>query len=122
MKTTEHKLQCAVARYLDHAIPYGTAIWFSVPNGGQRSKATAGKLRAEGVKAGVADLIVIAPHGVLAIELKTDTGRQSQSQRGWQSALEDVGHTYRICRSIDEVEEALREFGLHLHATVWRAA
>ena len=33
------------------------AAMYAIPNGGARSKATAGKLKAEGVKAGVPDIV-----------------------------------------------------------------
>ena len=49
----EHE-QRALALWLDwHKI-----LWCHVPNGGERSKAVAGKLKAAGVKAGVPDVLV----------------------------------------------------------------
>ena len=38
-------------------------LLFHVPNGGARSKATAGRLKAEGVKPGVPDLCLPVPRG-----------------------------------------------------------
>lgn len=49
------------------------AMLLAIPNGGHRSKATAGRLKAEGVRAGVPDValpVARAPHGGLWIELK----------------------------------------------------
>lgn len=51
---SEEAEQRALAQWLDlHRI-----LWCHVPNGGQRSKAVAGKLKAAGVKAGVPDCLV----------------------------------------------------------------
>lgn len=49
----EHE-QRALAQWLD----LNRILWCHVPNGGQRSKAVAGKLRAAGVKAGVPDVLI----------------------------------------------------------------
>ena len=39
----------------------------------------------------------------LAVEFKTDTGRQSQKQKNWQEAFTSRGGIYRIVRSPDEM-------------------
>lgn len=61
--------------------------------------------KSEGVVAGVSDLLFLYPargyHG-LAIEFKTETGRQSQAQKDWQSAVENVGYKYVVVRNFDQ--------------------
>ena len=67
---------------------------FHVPNGGHRNKATAGRLKAAGVKAGVPDLLLLVPRGRyhgMACELKMPGGRLSPSQRTWLEALNRLG-------------------------------
>lgn len=62
-------------------------------------------MKAEGVTAGVADLILLYPcngfHG-LCIEMKTAKGRQQPTQKKWQEAVEAVGYKYAVCHSYDE--------------------
>lgn len=53
--------------------PLELALLHHIPNGGARSKATAGRLKAEGVKAGIPDICLPVPkngYGALYIELK----------------------------------------------------
>ena len=61
MNQEEHNIQCACVRWFNYQWPEYRGLLFAVPNGGARSKATAGKLKAEGVVAGVADLILLVP-------------------------------------------------------------
>jgi len=78
---------------------------FAVPNGGRRGKTEAAIMKAEGVTAGVADLILLVPSKgfhALCIEMKTPDGRQQPSQKAWQEAVEAQGCRYVICRSIGD--------------------
>lgn len=129
----EHKLQCAVADYLDRALSGVTeATWFAVPNGGSRRARTArdgrrvspegARLKAEGVKPGVADIIVVWRGKIIAIELKTPKpkGYQSKDQAAWEAELTLAGGLYTVCRSVDEVEAFLDVLGLPLRARLTR--
>ena len=101
----EHRLQAACVEWFRWAYPRLHHNLFAVPNGGLRFKATCGKLVAEGVLAGVADLILLkrnAHYGALLIEMKTPDGRQSPSQRVWQEYIERDGYRYVICRSLED--------------------
>jgi len=94
---------------------------FAVPNGGWRNATTAGKLKAEGVTKGVADLILLkknSQYGALLIEMKRPKrykqaeGTQSDDQIAWQAKMEKDGYKYVVCHSLDEfineVENYLR--------------
>ena len=127
MREEEHNIQCACVRWFNLQWPQYRGLLFAVPNGGARSKATAGKLKAEGVVPGVADLILLVPkntnpsiekygtitleidgqipeiwYHALCIEMKTKTGRQSAEQGLWQLKVEQQGYKYAVCRSLDE--------------------
>ena len=83
----EHRIQCTCVRWFSLQYPQLDGRLFAVPNGGRRDAVTAAKLRAEGVVAGVADLILLKSnrdYGALLIEMKTTKGRQSESQKKWQ--------------------------------------
>jgi len=111
----EHALQCAVVQYLRLACPDG--LVFAVPNGGHRSARTGADLRREGLLAGVPDLCLIWRGRSLFIELKTPLGGLSRAQRAVHRALVAAGAEVMVCRSIDQVEAALREAGVRLSAT-----
>jgi hypothetical protein len=75
---------------------------FAVPNGGDRHKATAGKLRAEGVKPGVPDYVLPVARGGfhgLVIELKRERGgRTSGEQEQWIEAFRQQGWRAEVCK------------------------
>ena len=125
----EHEIQCECVKWFRARYPQYRTLLFAVPNGGFRNKATAGKMKAEGVVAGVSDLILLVPnsayHG-LCIEMKwekvecDEKGRrhvtrsyQHEEQRAWQQAVELQGYNYVVCRSLDDfvvcVENHLRD-------------
>lgn len=109
---TEHDLQKAVASYLDWALPSPEAVWFAVPNGGKRHVAVGAKLKAEGVKPGVADIIVIWKGRALAIELKVGRNGQQHTQKAWQEAFTLAGGVYCLCKSMDAVYDFLDAAGV----------
>jgi rhodanese-related sulfurtransferase len=87
-------------------------IWYAVPNGGYRSKRTAAMLKAQGVRAGVADIALVLPGGQSAfVEVKAPHGRQSPEQREFEAAVSLAGARYAIVRSIDEARAVLASWG-----------
>lgn len=114
--STESQIQRAVVRYLDFALPAGEALYFAVPNGGLRNLRVAQQLKAEGVKSGVADIIIIWRGRVIGCELKTSKGQMSPSQKEWANALTLAGGVYFIARSVDDLEARLDAIGIPLKA------
>jgi hypothetical protein len=104
---SEHDEQVAVCRYLLlRGIPY-----FAVPNGGHRDKATAARLKAEGVQRGVPDLLVFLPDGrTLALEMKArESGRLSTEQQQWLEYLAGrPGWTTAVVHGAKEAIDLLR--------------
>ena len=69
----------------------------AVPNGGARTPATAGRLKAEGVSAGVPDLFI--PSWLLWIEMKrVKGGSVSAEQKDWIEYLASVGYRVIVAR------------------------
>jgi hypothetical protein len=57
----------------------------------------------QGRSSGVADFTWICPgNRTRQVELKTQIGRQSKSQKQWQEMVQARGHIYHICRSLEE--------------------
>ena len=86
---------------------------FHVPNGGSRSKAAAGKLKAEGVKRGVPDYLLPVRRGEyvgLAIELKASGGRVEPEQRDWLTHLQSQGWVAVTAYGAVEAWEFLRKY------------
>lgn len=108
MKQIEHRLQCSCVTWF--RLQYPRLVLFAIPNGGARSITTGAMLKAEGVLTGVADLFLMFPvklfHG-LFIEMKTDKGRQSESQKKFQMLAESNGYKYVVCRSFEDFKNEI---------------
>lgn len=113
-KNDEHKLQVRCVRWLryNHSDLY--KVLFAVPNGGIRDAVISAQLKAEGARAGVADLILLkanSKHGALCIEMKTPDGKQSAKQKEWQRDCETFGSgKYSICRSFEEFKQIIDDY------------
>ena len=73
----------------------------AIPNGGLRTPRTAGRLKAEGVKAGTWDLFIpLARLGYLGIwvETKSDVGDVSPAQRDFREKRERAGYATLVYR------------------------
>jgi hypothetical protein len=108
MKNEEHNLQVACVRWFDMQYPSCKNMLFAVPNGGQRNVVVASKLKAEGVRAGVADLILMCGLGqVLFIEMKTKKGTQNESQKAFEKICIENGYIYEIARSFEDFKKLI---------------
>lgn len=113
MQDAEHRLQCTCVRWFRYQYPSLSALLFAVPNGGRRDPVTGARLKAEGVVAGVSDLILFLPsdkHHALCIEMKTPKGRQSPSQKEWQQQVERYGYRYEVIRDFLEFEKLVKSY------------
>lgn len=88
-------------------------LLYAVPNGGRRDKLEAVRLKRQGVKRGVADVILQVPrngYGCLCMEFKTGSGDQSAEQKEFQKQAESVGNKYVIVRSAMQAIEVIKEY------------
>lgn len=99
---SEHEHQVALINWArNHVDQYPPlALLHAIPNGGQRGKAQAAKLKAEGVKAGIPDLFLpVARRGAhgLYLELKVGSNKPSNEQVKVMGQLEEAGYLCRVC-------------------------
>ena len=118
---TEDAHQRALADYLDLI----GVLWCHVPNGGARNAAEGGKLKAQGVKTGVPDVLIfdVPPgcprvHGI-AIELKRPkgahggrAGKPTDAQLRWLEDLSNHHWLTRVCCGSAEAIDWLCSLGL----------
>lgn len=112
---TEHGEAVALMRVvrLHEARFPALKMLFAVPNGGDRHKIVAAKMKAEGVKPGVPDyLLPVSRPGYLglAIELKSLTGYASKEQKQWIADLRSAGWRAEVCRGWDDAWRVVREY------------
>ena len=106
----EDDLQRATAQLL--TLRYSRRCFaFHVPNGGRRNRIEAARMKGMGVRAGVADWIVLLPGGKFAaIELKRRTGGYlSPEQKSFRDTVEALGGAWYLARTVEEFEQAMEE-------------
>nr|DAX83342.1 MAG TPA: Nuclease [Caudoviricetes sp.] len=88
-------------------------VLFAVPNGGSRNKIEAANMKRQGVKRGVADVILLIPKkgfASLCLEFKTRVGKQSEEQKEFQKQAESCRNKYVVVRSASQAIEELRKY------------
>lgn len=119
----EGQEQAALMRELELRYPAVFELMYHVPNGGHRVKAVASKLKAQGVKAGIPDLVLTMARGGyfgLYIEFKATPPNDaaiSASQHERIHKLNEQGYLAVVCRGHFDAMEQIRAY-LRLAPTV----
>lgn len=111
---SEHQDQAALVEWFRWRFRQYHGVFFAIPNGGARSKATGAMLKAEGVLAGVPDLFLGVPvggkHG-LFIEMKPRRrGRTSSAQKAIHAALMAMGYEVEVPRGFDAAKAVILKY------------
>ena len=89
-------------------------LLFAIPNGGARSAVTGARLKEEGVRRGVPDMMLPVARGGfhgLFIELKADAkARPTKEQTLWLAQLSEQGYRAVVCHGAGEAQAALLEY------------
>ena len=109
---SELTIQIALVARLRHELR-GDVVMFHVPNGEWRDKRSAAKLKAMGLRPGVADLVFDAGgSNILYLELKVPGGRLSEVQRQFKAHAEAIGRHYAVAHSVNEALSILSGHGM----------
>lgn len=109
---TEHAHQCALFCWINSQLVENPEMhWiFAIPNGGERNPIVAARLKAEGVKSGVSDIMIPVSrkgyHGMF-IEMKKPGGKESANQMIFGAFLKTQSYLYTCCKSWEEARDAL---------------
>ena len=113
-RTDEHDMQVKCLRWLKSNHPDLYKVIFAVPNGSKRDGILGKWLKDEGMRAGVADLILLKAnekYGALCVEMKTPSGKQEPVQKRWQKDCEMFGSgKYVICRSFEDFKTIIDNY------------
>lgn len=105
---TEHEEQRELVRWVRQT--YGVLI-FAIPNGGERKKSQAARLKVEGVVRGVPDLFI--PEWNVWVEMKRQSGgRLSKEQKDIHKQLEACGHTVIVGYGSEDAKAKISELGM----------
>lgn len=99
--------------WFDWNFPGLILLLFHIPNGGHRHLLVAKKMKAEGVRRGVPDLMFAFPcgdyHG-LFIEMKTLTGTTSKDQKNVIKALKGQNYCVEVCKGYEAAKETILNY------------
>jgi hypothetical protein len=112
----EYAIHAAVVEHLWLRARPGV-LWLHCPNGERRDARTGNKLRRMGVLAGTADLLIWHRNNSFALEIKTETGRPSESQLEFMARFADAGGHTAIAVGLDRALACLEGWGLLLGHT-----
>ena len=118
-KAPEQQFHMQVAKFIQKALPEGY-FWTTFPAGGG-GLVRGAKLKAMGLKPGLPDILIFGTHpndeypsyediDVYWLELKSKSGALSKVQKETIAQLKALGHQVEVCKTLDEVEQALTEF------------
>ena len=126
--TTEHASQVALMQKIATSVKDGEnyhllRLIFAIPNGGERDRAVAGRLKAEGVKSGVSDLFLPVPvwsiDGFkcgLFLELKRpdsigkSAGKPSEQQIAFLQEMHKRGYSVTVRWGWEDAWDALTQY------------
>ena len=95
------------------AIPNGGSRSYRVDKNGKRYSPEGKRLKREGVKRGVPDLLFPVKRlncSGLWIEMKTKTGRMSAAQKMWAAAIIEQGFAVKLCRDSESAIKAIMHY------------
>lgn len=113
MEPSEDDMQIAVIRWADSQEHPALKWLMHVPNGGARDPATAGRLKAAGVRRGVPDLLLPVCNGEwrgLAIEMKRKPNKPSAEQLAWLAHLTTETWSVHVCYSAQAAIDTIRAY------------
>lgn len=107
--------QAALLKEIELRFPEAYELIYHVPNGGHRHKKVAGQLKAQGVKAGIPDLVLTMARGGyfgLYIEFKATVEPADVSPSQWACIrrLNEQGYLAIVCRGHVDVMDHLRAY------------
>lgn len=123
-KVSEHVHQCHFFNWIRYAHPHILA--FAIPNEQVRTTINKGdneaefkammqgkRMKAAGRLAGIPDIMIASANGVyhgLFIEMKTETGRMTESQKAIKAKLESEGYKVEMCQGWEQAVKITQEY------------
>jgi len=106
MKNEESLIQVEIVKYLQSKDIY---FWATPNESAGSNKIRAMQMISLGMRSGISDLIAILPtpdlpYRIVFIEVKTQTGRQSDNQKKFEARVTDAGYEFFLVRSVDDVK------------------
>lgn len=91
----------------------GLELMFHVPNEGKRTRYSGGKMKAGGLKRGVADVCLPVPRGDyhgLFFEMKYDKNKLTEEQERFLKGVKAQGYATWVCYSAEEAIKLITNY------------
>lgn len=108
---SEAEFHKSVLQYLHYVLPSDIVVQHTM-NEGKRALRSLGKLKANGLVPGWPDLTLIANGRAYFLELKAPKGYLSAVQKNCHARLLRAGSPVATVRNLDELSNALKEWGI----------
>ncbi len=109
----EHDNQVALFSWAAYDKRPELGLLYAVPNSAKRSPRQGAWMKAEGLKAGVPDIVLPVARGgyhALYIELKVKGRKPTPDQLGWQARLNEAGNLAIVCYGWTEAREVIERY------------
>lgn len=123
----EDRLRARCRMFLNEALP-APAFWSSIEHGQklsgdkvQRARQW-GRLKAQGIKTGLADIFIWWSGKFIGVELKVGDNDTSDAQDDFADAMRDNGFQCHTIRSVIALDELLRQVGMDIPRSMQIAA
>jgi len=121
----EADLQGATVKYLTYALPPGV-LWTATLSGAHLGQAQRVKAKQAGLRRGLSDFVLAVPgKGPFFIEMKPPRGQKVGKHRAYRSLTDEqeawaaaVGARWATCHSLEEVEAALKRWGVQPRCSI----
>lgn len=115
---TESSEQIALLKWASTYQHNGTKIGrfiFAIPNEAKRSQAHGARMKAQGLRSGVPDLMFAYPHAGqpgLFIEMKSPKpkGKVTDNQKKWLERLQGAGYVTAVCWGMEEAKQVILDY------------
>ena len=104
---SEHIEQVRFVNWFRDNFPEPDYIIFAVPNGGTRGAREAVRLKQEGVKSGVSDIIILTHGKTIFLEMKKVNTKASPKQKEFHKNLEYLGFINLIGYGASDASEKI---------------
>lgn len=103
----KNSLEAPVLRAIMEYLEYKRYLWWRNQSGGIAFSRDGVRRFVRLGKVGSPDIFVLYKGKLYGIEVKSITGKQSAEQKKFEQEMIAEGGIYKVCRSIDDVEELL---------------
>lgn len=109
----EADIQRAIVKALRRALPHGL-VHASINEQRKGNRRAQGIATGMGAHPGFPDLQVMCEGRMLFIEVKSPEGRLSDNQAAFRDWCQAEGHSWALCRSVDDALTAARDAGFRV--------